>query len=73
MAVDFIDGHEVNVKDAAFLAGSAINLCCTPTILCVDRVEDAIRIQAGFGGRVLNFSQAIDFVRQAMRVEMEPT
>lgn len=72
MAVDFLYGHRVNVKDAAFLAGGEINLCCTPSILCLDQVKDAVRLQAGFGGQVLTFPQAVEFVRQAMQVEIDP-
>jgi DNA-binding Lrp family transcriptional regulator len=73
MTPDFIYGRAVNVKNATFLVESAILLCCTPTILCLDQADDAIRLQKGFGGQVLNFSEALEFVRQDMRVELGAT
>ncbi len=71
MAVDFIHGHEVNVKQAVFLVGCDIQLCCTPTVLCLGNVEDAARLQAGFGGQVLAYAQALQSVRAAMDLSSE--
>ena len=70
MGVDFLYGQWVNAKDAVYLAGSAINICCSPSVLCLDRAEDAVRLQAGFGGQILAFPQAVEFIRRAMQMDI---
>lgn len=58
LAKDFIYGRMVNCWQAAYLVDCEISLCCVPAVLCFATPSDASRFQMGFGGRVMNFTDA---------------
>lgn len=71
LAADYLYGRMVNVRQAKFLVGSQIKLCCDPSILCFSNQDDAARFQAGFGGRVLDYEQASQEVGRQMMLRHE--
>lgn len=62
MATDFIYGTMVSVRQAVFLAGSRVVLCCLPSVLCFGNAADAASFQAGFGGEIMSFDQLRHFM-----------
>lgn len=66
LASDFLYGRMVNARQATFLFGSAVDLCCTPSVLCFASESDAQRFQTGFGGQVFSLGQAIAELNQVM-------
>lgn len=64
---DFIYGRAINITQATFIIASVINLCCAPNVLTFASREDAIRFQVGFGGDVMNFTEAYHFILENHR------
>ena len=64
LASDFLYGRMVNVRQAAFLLGSWVSLCCEPSVLCFANQEEAESFQLGFGGQVYSLEQAIARIKQ---------
>ncbi len=62
LAKDFIYGRMVNSWHATYLVGCDINLCCTPSVLCFATPNDARRFRMGFGGEIMTFDGAQDFL-----------
>jgi DNA-binding Lrp family transcriptional regulator len=59
---DFIYGRMVNCWQAAYLVECDISLCCMPAVLCFASQSDAARFQMGFGGKVMNFAEAQNYL-----------
>lgn len=59
---DFLYGRMVNAGDATYLIDSAVVVCCSPSVLCFAGEQDARRFQQGFGGSVLDFESARDYL-----------
>lgn len=55
---DFLHGRRINVLQAYFLVGSEVRVCCQPSTLCFATGLEAEKFQVGFGGVVLDFSEA---------------
>jgi DNA-binding Lrp family transcriptional regulator len=68
MTADFLYGQMSSVKEAVYLVESTVDTCCTPSVLSFTRQNDAQRFQHGFGGRVMDFDQAQQYVQDAMMV-----
>jgi DeoR family transcriptional regulator, copper-sensing transcriptional repressor len=66
LASDFLYGRMVNARQATFLFGSSVDLCCAPSVLCFATEADAQHFQTGFGGQVFNLDQAIAEINQVM-------
>lgn len=64
LVTDFLYGRMISARDAAYLVGSQVLLCCGPGILAFSSLEDARQFQLGFGGEVMNLSQAQGSLRQ---------
>ena len=64
LASDFLYGRMVNVRQACFLLGSWVSLCCEPSVLCFANQEEAESFQLGFGGQVYSLEQAIARIKQ---------
>ena len=58
LASDYLFGRMVNVRQATFLFGSSVDLCCAPSVLCFANEADARRFQMGFGGQIYTLDQA---------------
>ena len=69
LASDFLYGRMVNARQAWYLFGSSVDLCCTPSVLCFASEPDAQRFQAGFGGQVLTLDQAIAELNRVMSLQ----
>lgn len=58
LASDYLYGRMVNVRQATYLFGSSVDLCCAPSVLCFANEADAQRFQLGFGGQLYRLEQA---------------
>ncbi len=72
LAGDFLFGRMVNVRQAFFVLGSRVNLCCAPSVLCFASEEDARSFQRGFGGQVCLLGEAIERLKNLMRLDAQP-
>lgn len=59
LARDYLYGRMVDVYQANYVIASDIQLCCVPTILCFANLSDAEKFSHGFGGQVMDFSEAL--------------
>ncbi len=69
LACDFLYGKMVNARQATFLLGSRVTLCCEPSALCFASEEDARNFQLGFGGQVCSLEPAISALQKLMRFD----
>jgi DNA-binding IscR family transcriptional regulator len=68
LVTDFLYGRMVNGRTASYIAAPAITVCCTPTLLAFEDVEDAQRFQTGFGGRLLTLEEATAYLQAEMHL-----
>ena len=68
-ASDFLYGRLVNVRQAFFLFGGKVNLCCEPSVLCFATKEDARSFQLGFGGEVFDLTRALAKLQESIHLE----
>jgi hypothetical protein len=68
LATDFIYGRMVNVRQAIYVLGSTVNLCCEPSVLCFASEEEAHCFQLGFGGSIYTLESAISQLKGLMRL-----
>lgn len=68
MAGDYLYGRMVNARQAAYVVGSQISLCCEPSVLCFTSDEDARSFQQGFGGKVCGMDEAVETLQKLMRL-----
>lgn len=59
LVTDFLYGRTLTAKAAVYLVGSAVQVCCAPSVLCFVTMEDAQRFACGFGGQVLTCADAM--------------
>ncbi|GEM_PF-261479 len=59
---DFVTRQPVNARAAVYVVESTATPCCAPSLLAFARREDAVRFQAGFGGRLATFQQAVEWL-----------
>ena len=69
LASDFLYGRMVNARQATFLLGSKVTLCCEPSALCFAAEEDALHFQLGFGGQVCSLDLAKSELLKLMRFD----
>ncbi len=60
LARDYLYGYMVNVFQASYLIGCELRICCIPSTLCFAHISDAQRFQTGFGGKIFNFTEALN-------------
>lgn len=68
MAADFLHGTMTNIKTAYFLLQADLTVCCAPSAFVFARRDEAERMQAGFGGKVVDLTQALEDLRQEMHL-----
>ena len=68
-ANDFLYEKLVNARQAFFLFGSRVSLCCEPSVLCFASEEDAYSFQLGFGGEVLDLPRALVRMQELIHLE----
>ncbi|MDP1817991.1 MAG: DeoR family transcriptional regulator [Leadbetterella sp.] len=66
MTVDFVYGKMLNVSQAWYVLNSNVVLCCSPSILSFSNREDATRFTLGFGGEVMDFTNAQKSINKMM-------
>ncbi|GAB4496496.1 MAG: DeoR/GlpR family DNA-binding transcription regulator [Anaerolineales bacterium] len=66
MVTDFLHGHVVGVKQAAYLLHSSLVVCCSPSIICFANQQEAINFQKGFSGNLADFETARQFLEHSM-------
>lgn len=59
---DFVTRQPVNARAASFVLASQATPCCAPSLLAFGRREDAERFQAGFGGHLATFEEAVEWL-----------
>ncbi len=62
LATDFLHGNKVNALQAIYLINPALKTCCSPAVISFATKDDAQRFQQGFGGELMNFSEARTFL-----------
>lgn len=67
MTWDFITGKPISCFSAWFVVGSCALPCCSPSAIAFASKEDAQRFTKGFGGKVLDFHQAVEGISQLMK------
>ena len=72
LASDYLYGRMVNVRQATFLLGSSVDLCCAPSVLCFASETDARRFQLGFGGQLYTLEQATAQLNTLMALPGRP-
>lgn len=68
LATDFLNGTVVAASRAAYLIGSRVKLCCSPSVLTFESFDDAHRFALGFGGEVMDLTGARQFIRDSMQM-----
>jgi hypothetical protein len=71
LVTDFLRGNIINAQAAIYLVEPEITVCCTPTVLAFQRMDDAQRFQAGFGGKLMRMIATLDHLSRAM--ELHPS
>lgn len=66
MTADFMYGTMLNVRQAWYVLHDDIGICCTPSVLSFSKQEDAKRFVKGFGGSVVNFTDAQHMIKEKM-------
>lgn len=66
MTTDFFYGTMLNANQAWYVLNSSVNLCCRPSTLTFSNPDDAQRFIRGFGGEVLDFTQAQNMIKESM-------
>jgi hypothetical protein len=66
MTADFIYGTMLNVRQAWYVLHDEIGVCCTPSVLCFSKQEDAKRFVKGFGGSAVNFVDVQRIIKEKM-------
>lgn len=66
MTADFLSGKLMPARHAYFLVGSVAAPCCRPSVISFEEREMAERFQAGFGGHIFGFDEAVAAVAAAM-------
>ncbi len=66
MAADFLHGTMTNIKSAAYLLHAGLVVCCAPSAFVFADRDEAVRMQAGFGGEVFDLTAALSEIRREM-------
>lgn len=62
-ATDFLRRTTLDAKDAFYLKGTDIGFCCQPHWLSFASREDAEKFAKGFGGKVMDYDEAMAEIR----------
>jgi nitrous oxide reductase accessory protein NosL len=52
----------MTAAQAHYLIDPELTICCSPSVLAFSSHEEALKFQKGFGGRIVNFHLAIEFL-----------
>jgi hypothetical protein len=70
-ATDFLYGRLISAEVCAYVVGSQVRLCCSPSVLSFENREDAVRFQSGFGGQVLDLEQTLRFLASPGPIDLK--
>lgn len=68
LACDFLYGRMINAAQAYYLLESTVALCCGPTVLAFACEEEAQQFQLGFGGSIYTMENAIQELKELMKL-----
>jgi hypothetical protein len=63
LTADFLYGQMASVREVVYLVESVLDICCAPSMLSFVKLQDAQRFQQGFGGRLMDFNQAQQYLQ----------
>ena len=66
MTTDFFNGTLLNARQAWYVLGSEVSLCCSPSVLSFLQRDYAERFSRGFGGDVVDFVSAQNKIKEMM-------
>lgn len=66
---DQLSGRRLVADEAFFLINSLATPCCQPSILSFADMDGITLFQAGFGGSIARFAEAVEFLRVAQKLE----
>jgi len=66
MTTDFFYGRLLNASQAWYVLNSSVSLCCQPSTLAFANADEARRFTLGFGGEAVDFSQAVQKIKEMM-------
>jgi biotin operon repressor len=64
LTADYLRGHILSAGQAVYLLGSEMAVCCIPSVLTFGSRLDAERFQKGFGGKIANMQEAIEYLHK---------
>ena len=62
LTADYLRGHILSAGQAVYLLGSDMAVCCMPSVLTFGSRQDAEKFQKGFGGKIANIREAIEYL-----------
>lgn len=62
LTADYLRGHILSAGQAVYLLGSDMSICCMPSVLTFGLRQDAEKFQKGFGGKIANMREAIEYL-----------
>jgi DeoR/GlpR family transcriptional regulator of sugar metabolism len=66
MTTDFFYGTMLSASQAWYVLDSSVSLCCRPSTLSFSSADDAQRFVQGFGGEMVNFTEAQEKIKEKM-------
>lgn len=69
LTADYLYGHMVSANQAFYVMGSALSICCVPSVLSFGSLSEAEKFQKGFGGTLVNMDEAIQHLHGMMHAQ----
>ncbi|MFN8410922.1 MAG: DeoR family transcriptional regulator [Anaerolineales bacterium] len=66
LTADYLYGHMISAKQAIYVLGSDLNICCVPSILSFGTPQEAEKFQKGFGGTLANMEETTQYLHGMM-------
>ncbi|MCA1900006.1 MAG: DeoR family transcriptional regulator [Chloroflexi bacterium] len=64
LTADYLRGHILSAGQATYLLDSEMAVCCMPSALTFGSRQDAEKFQKGFGGKIANMREAVEYLRE---------
>jgi DeoR family transcriptional regulator, copper-sensing transcriptional repressor len=65
---DYLHGHIVSAGQAVYVIESELTVCCVPSVLSFGSQTDAKKFQKGFGGRLADMEQTVQYLHGMMHM-----
>lgn len=66
LTTDYLHGHKISANQAFYLLGSDLSICCVPSILSFGSQKEAEKFRKGFGGRIANMDETLNYLHTMM-------